>query len=473
MNRASQPAAILAEDHRARRRDPRETIRSALERIEQRQPELNAFAAVDAAGATERADAIARAIDEGRDPGPLAGVPVSVKDILDVAGLPTRWGSPLMADAQPAKGDVAAVARLRAAGAVIVGKTTTTEFAHSPLGVSPLTGVTRNPWAPALTCGGSSAGAGVAVAAGMTPVALATDAGCSTRLPAACTGVFGLKPTLGRAPHDRVPEAFGNFIHLGLLAACVRDLGLALDVVAGPHRNDPHSLFQPKLGADGSPTPQVLRGARIVLWNTVGNARVAEEVRAATRNAAAVLEALGARVAEDPYPFANPDPAWRTLQQSNWAARFAAATPQDRAKLSPTLLAGIDAGLAYRGLDLQRALIKRTELFRGIQAVFAERADFILTPCTSAAPVAAEYDLATPLVVDGIEVGDLRAEWTPYLSLFDLSGHPAIALPAGFAASGAPLGVQLVAGWGGDALLLAAATAYESATDHVMQARPA
>jgi aspartyl-tRNA(Asn)/glutamyl-tRNA(Gln) amidotransferase subunit A len=463
MNPASQSAATLADDHRARRRDPRNTIRAALERIEQRQRDLNAFATVDAAGATERADAIASAIVQGRDPGPLAGVPVSVKDILDVAGLPTRWGSPLMADAQPAKADVAAVARLRAAGAVIVGKTTTSEFAHSPLGVSPLTGVTRNPWVPALTCGGSSAGAGVAVAGGMTPIALATDAGCSTRLPAACTGVFGLKPTLGRAPHDRVPEAFANFIHLGLLAASVRDLGLALDVVAGPHPNDPHSLFQPKPGADATSRPAVLQGARIVLWTTVGNARVAEEVRAATQAAARVLETLGARVSEEPYPFANPDPAWRTLQQSNWAARFAAATPQDREKLSPSLLAGIDAGLGYRGLDLQRALIKRTELYRGIQAVFAERADFILTPCASAPPVAAEHDLAAPLVIDGVEVGDLRAEWTPYLSLFDLTGHPAIAMPAGFAASGAPFGVQLVAGWGRDALLLAAAAEYEAA----------
>jgi aspartyl-tRNA(Asn)/glutamyl-tRNA(Gln) amidotransferase subunit A len=150
-----------------------------------------------------------------------------------------------MADAKPAAADIAAVACLRAAGAIIIGKTTTTEFAHSPLGTSPLTGVTRNPWAPELTCGGSSAGAGVAVAAGLTPIALATDAGCSTRLPAACTGIYGLKPTLGRIPHDRVPEAFGNFIHLGLLAAHVGDLALALDAVAGPHRSDPHSLQHP------------------------------------------------------------------------------------------------------------------------------------------------------------------------------------------------------------------------------------
>ena len=453
-------AAALADDHRAGRRDPRETIGTALARADRLQGELNAFATIDHAGATARVAALAGEIEQGRNPGALAGVPVSVKDILDVAGLPTRWGSTLMADAKPAAADIAAVARLRAAGAIIIGKTTTTEFAHSPLGTSPLTGVTRNPWAPEFTCGGSSAGAGVAVAAGLTPIALATDAGCSTRLPAACTGIYGLKPTLGRIPHDSVPEAFGNFIHLGLLAAHVGDLALALDAVAGPHGSDPHSLQHPRPDALAGLAAPVLEGARVLLWTTTGNSRVAEEVLAATRSAGAVLEALGARVVEERYPFVNPDPVWRTLQQSNWAARFGAATSGDRAKLSATLLAGIDAGLSYRGLDLQRALIKRTELFRGIQSIFSERADFILTPCASAPPVHAEHDLTAPLTVDGVEVGDLRAEWTTYLSLFDLSGHPAIAMPAGVAACGAPLGVQLVAPWGHDARVLAAAAAY-------------
>jgi aspartyl-tRNA(Asn)/glutamyl-tRNA(Gln) amidotransferase subunit A len=376
-----------------------------------------------------------------------------------------------MADAPAAKADVAAVARLRAAGAVVIGKTTTTEFAHSPLGASPLTGLTRNPWASTLTCGGSSAGAGVSVATATVPLALATDAGCSTRLPAACTGVYGLKPTLGAVPHDRVPEAFANFIHIGLLAGNIRDLALGFDVIAGPHPCDPYSLTQRPPNAVAGLDQPALQGARVLIWLTTGNVRVAAEIVDATRAAAACLVSLGASITEEACPFENPDAVWRVLQQSNWAARFASLKSEERSKLSPSLNAGIDAGLSCRGLELQRALIKRSALFRAVQNMFANGIDFILTPCVSAPPVAAEHDLAQPLIIDGIESGDLRSEWTPYLSLFDLTGHPAVAMPAGLAESGAPLGVQLVAPWAKDAALLAAAHAYECAVPakHALQ----
>lgn len=481
-------AGKLAAAHAAGTVDPIATVQDALARAERLQPRFNAFAAIDAAGATRAAEDIAerlaRRAPDGETPltpakagaqtGPaqsgapgsrlppggaeeaaLCGVPVSVKDILDVAGLPTRWGSRLLAGAAPAKADIAAVARLRAAGAVILGKTVTTEFAHSPLNSSPLTGVTRNPWAPDLTPGGSSAGAGVAVATGITPVALATDAGCSTRLPAACTGVYGLKATLGRIPHDRVPDAFGTFIHLGLLARDLGDLRLALGLLSGPHPADPNSLRAPS-GTDPAAAPGP---RRVLVWMRTGNRRVAEEVRASVEKAAAALREAGAEVVEAEYDLAHPDPVWRTLQQANWAGRFAATPAADRALLDATLNAGIDEALGYSGLDLSRAQGKRTELFRAVQARFGGGFDLILTPCVSAPPVAAERDLFAPLTVDGEEVGDLRSEWTPALSLFDLTGHPALAVPAGFAGNGGPLGVQLVAPWYGEEALFEAAAA--------------
>lgn len=464
LTRVAQPpsataAATLAAEHRAGRRDLAATARQAVDQATRLQGAFNAFVEIDEVGAAARASELAGAPHEA---GLLAGVPVSVKDILDVAGLPTRWGSLLFAKAQPAKADIAAVARLRAAGAVIVGKTTTTEFAHSPLATSPLTGLTRNPWAPTLTCGGSSAGAGVAVATGVTPVALATDAGCSTRLPAACTGTFGLKPTLGRIPHDRVPDGFGTFIHLGILTRNVGDLALALDVVTGPNALDPISLrATPTVVSARSASAHALSGKKILLWMTAGNRRVSDEVRLVTQRAADTLRDLGAEIVRAEYDLAHPDPIWRVLQQSNWASRFASASVEDRARLSPTLNAGIDEALAYSALDLSRAQGRRTDLFRAVQRLFGTESDFILTPCVSTAPVAAEFDLAQPLVIDGEEVGDLRSEWTPYLSLFDLTGHPALAMPAGLAANGGPLGVQLVGRWDGEADLLAAAALFE------------
>jgi len=451
--------ARLAADHAAGTRTAVATVAEALRRAHAVQPALNPFAMIDEAGAVAAAEALDACIAAGERIGPLAGVPVSVKDILDSAGLPTCWGSPLFADAPPAQADITAVARLKAAGAVVVGKTTTTEFAHAPLGFSPLTGMTRNPFNPALTCGGSSSGAGVSVAMGVTPVTLATDAGCSSRLPAAATGVYGFKPTLGLVPHERVPDGFGSFIHLGLLARHVADIAATLPVVAGPVAADPWSLKAPPAPApEGSP----LAGRRVVMWMRTGNRKVAAEVEAATRRAASVLEALGATVTEEAYGFAHPDPIWTTLQQTNWALRFAATPDAELARLSPTLQAGIATARAYSALDLQRAQVARTLLFRQVQAV-TERADFILTPCVSAPLVAADFDLTGPLVVDGEEVGLLRAEWTAALSLFDLTGHPAMALPAGMADNGGPLAVQLVAGWGADVHLLAAASALEAA----------
>ncbi|MFG1343359.1 amidase family protein [Xanthobacter autotrophicus DSM 431] len=447
--------AQLAAAHASGARRVADTVAEALSRARAIAP-LNAFAALDEVGAMAAAAVLDARIGAGEEVGPLAGVPVSVKDILDSAGLPTRWGSLLFADAPPAQADIAAVGRLKAAGAVVIGKTTTTEFAHSPLGASPLTGLTLNPFDAALTCGGSSSGAGTSVAMGVTPVTLATDAGCSTRLPAAATGLYGFKPTLSLVPHERVPDGFGSFIHLGLLARSVADIAATLPVVAGPMPADPWSLKGP---SGPAPAGSPLAGRKVLLWLTTGNRMVAGEVEAATRHAAGILEALGASVRVEAYGFAHPDPIWSTLQQSNWALRFAATPDAALARLSPTLRAGIAAARGFSALDLLRAQVARTQLFRQVQGVLGE-VDFILTPCVSAPLVGADFDLAGPLAVDGKETGPLRSEWTSALSLFDLTGHPAIAMPVGLAQNGGPLGVQLVARWGADHHLLAAAAAF-------------
>ncbi|MBP7065030.1 amidase [Ferrovibrio sp.] len=431
---------------------------AALERIADDRAGINAFVHVDGAAALAAA---AKLDAEGDASLPLFGLPVGVKDILNVAGMPTRWGSRSMAQAAPAAKDTIAVARLRAAGAVIVGKTSTTEFAHAMMGYSAAHGLTRNPWNPAVTCGGSSAGAGAAVAAGQVPLALATDAGASTRLPAACCGVVGLKPTLGRIPHDLVPEGFANFIHLGLIAREVEIIAQALDALSGPLDADPHSIGLPAPAAMAAlGQPMDWQGKRLLVILKAGNQHLAEDVRVATMQAVEAFKALGMQVSLHDGEIENAEPVWRILQQSNWAARFAAQFKELENVLEPSLVAGIREGLGYSGLELQRALYRRTEIFRRTQALFAG-ADFILTPVGSRGPLPADHPVLAPIAVDGVEVGDMRREWTPYLSWFDLTGHPAISLPCGTDHAGAPLGVQLVAPWYAEAPLLALAKAYQ------------
>ncbi|SMF48791.1 aspartyl-tRNA(Asn)/glutamyl-tRNA(Gln) amidotransferase subunit A [Tistlia consotensis] len=458
-------ALALARETSAGRLSSRALVAGFLQRARGSQASLNAFAALREADALAEAEAADRAAAEGRSLGPLHGVPVSVKDILNVAGLPTRWGSRTLAEAAPAPADSLGVARLRAAGAIVLGKTTTSEFAHSMMGRSPLTGTTRNPWDAAVTCGGSSAGAGVSVAAGLSTLALATDAGCSVRLPAACTGVVGLKPTLGLVPHNGVPEGFANFIHLGLMARSVAEVALFLDVVAGPQRDDPHSLAVPapralaavEAGGD-------LAGRRLLCRPRMGNRRLSAEMTAVLDEAVERFRALGAEVVVDESEIDNPEPVWRILQQSNWAQRLGARIGELEGRIDDSLVAGVREGLGYSGPELQRALYARTAIFRAYQAWFDDF-DLLLTPVMARRSLDADHPVLAPVEIDGEAVGDMRREWTPYLNAFDLSGHPAISLPAGRLDGRLPVGIQLVGRWYADGELLRAAAAYEGLLD--------
>lgn len=456
------PAFELARRIRAGETSSEDITADALGRIAASQATLNAFVTV----CSEEALAAARAVDaaaaRGEDLGPLAGVPVSVKVIINTAGIRTTWGSRLMADSIP-DADAVAVGRLKRAGAIVIGKTTTSEFAHKLLTDSPLTGVTRNPWNLDYSPGGSSGGSAVAVAAGLGPLSLATDAGASTRLPAACTGIVGLKPTLGLIPHNQVPDAFNNFIHLGLMARSARDVALMLDVVAGPHTADPHSLAVPPPRAfEALDTDRDLSDLRIAWMPLAGNPKLDDEVRAACERVVEVFCTLGCRVDTIDTPIENAEPAWRVLQQSNWAARFFARIDEVEDKIDPTFAAGIRAGGAYTGQQLLQATYKRTQHYRAVQGWF-ETYDLVLTPTASRPPLRADHGAFDPITIGGEEVGDMRASWVSYLNLFDLTGHPAISIPAGFTKGRLPIGIQIVGRWYEDSLVLAAAFAVEQA----------
>ncbi|WP_315837814.1 amidase [Bradyrhizobium prioriisuperbiae] len=456
-------ALDLRERIRSRQISSMEATAAVLQRIADTQPTLNAFITVDGDNALKAAAEADMAVTRGDDLGPLHGVPVSIKDIINTAGLRTTWGSRLMADNVP-DADAVAVARLKKAGAIIVGKTTTSEFAHKLLTDAPLFGITRNPWDVSLTPGGSSGGSAVAVAAGMGPLSLATDAGASTRLPAALTGIVGLKPTLGVIPHNQVPDGFNNFIHLGVMARTVADTALMLDVISGEHSSDPHSLGRLRLdtlSALASGTKEI--GRLKIAWRPlIGNTLLDDEIRRACEEALDVFRELGCVVDVRDDPVENAEPAWRILQQSNWAARFFARLDDVEAQLDPSFVDGIRAGGGYSGQQLLQATYKRTQHFRTVQGWFADY-DLVLTPTCSRPPLPVTARALDPISINGTDAGDMRQSWVSYLNLFDLTGHPAISIPCGFTGAGLPVGLQIVGRWHQDATVLQAAAAFEVA----------
>jgi aspartyl-tRNA(Asn)/glutamyl-tRNA(Gln) amidotransferase subunit A len=299
---------------------------------------------------------------------------------------------------------------------------------------------------------------------GMAPLSLATDAGASTRLPAALTGIVGLKPTLGVIAHNQVPDAFNNFIHLGLMARTVSDVAVMLDVVSGAHRADPYSL-----GREATNTLAALRrpaeaaaGLKIAWRPLAGNTSLDKEVRESCETALGAFRELGCVVEQQDEPIANAEPAWRVLQQSNWAARFFARLKDVADQLDPSFVEGIRAGGAYSGQDLLQASYKRTLHYRAVQDWF-EQYDLVLTPTCSRPPLAADSRALDPITIDGEDAGDMRQSWVPYLNLFDLTGHPAISIPCGFTKDGLPVGLQIVGRWHDESLLLKAAAEFEAA----------
>jgi aspartyl-tRNA(Asn)/glutamyl-tRNA(Gln) amidotransferase subunit A len=451
----SRSAAALATAIARREISPVEVVEATLERIERLQPAFNAFCAVAAGHARAAARRAEQQVMRGERVGPLHGVPVSVKDTLWTSGVRTTMGSAIYADSVPPE-DAAVVARLRAAGAIVVGKTTTPEFAHKGTTDSPLLGITRNPWSPAHTCGGSSGGAAVAVATGMGPLAVGTDEGGSIRIPASFCGVVGLKPTFGLVA--RYPVGVAEFLtHLGPLTRTVEDAALFLTVAAGPDDRDGGCLAARPADyrADLRQPPGPLR----VAWSpTLGYATVHSEVLRVTSAAVRTLGGLGWQVEEADPGFEDPAAIADAFRYPGLAAALGEHLPAWRDRMDPSLVALIEAGLRMTAVDVARAQAARHVLWERVHAFF-RRHDLLVTPVVAVPP----FPAATPAPqeIEGRPI--TRRGWIPFTYPFNLTGQPAISVPCGFTADGLPVGLQLVGRRWEDALVLRAGAAFEAA----------
>lgn len=455
-------AAELAALIRTRRLSPVELISATLARIERLQPVLNAFITIAADSAMADARKAEAAVMRGEDLPPLHGLPFSVKDLVPTQGLCTTWGSMIFRDHVPDH-DAVVVARLKRAGAILVGKTTTPEFGQQPLTQSPLFGRTRNAWDAGHTSGGSSGGAAVSVAAGITALAVASDGGGSTRIPAACNGVVGFKQGLGVVPQEYAQDGFGNISYLTPMTRTVMDTALMLDAMAGPEPADPLTVARPQPGyAAGLATVGDLKGLRIGWRMRLGNTKVAASVLDACGKAVATLGALGAETFEHTTPFENPEAVWFVNNGAYRMAQFGHHLVKHRDIMCPTFVRQMDRVQSYSAAELYEAIFARTRLYRQVQAWF-EACDVIAMPTLSRPALPIEQDFFGPIEIDGEKVPNLRAAWYPYTMPFNLTGNPAVSLPCGFDEHGLPLAIQLIGRCGEDLRLMQVAAAFERA----------
>ncbi|QLG64149.1 amidase [Halorarum salinum] len=460
-------AARLVREIRDGDRSPVVVVDALLDRIEARNDRTNAFVTVTADRARAAAREAGRAVEEGRSLGPLHGVPVAVKDLDDVAGVRTTFGSRLFED-DVADEDDEFVRRLEAAGAIVVGKTNTPEFGLGCTTDNLVVGPTGTPFDPSRIAGGSSGGAAAALADRLVPLAQGSDTGGSIRTPASCCGVFGLKPSFGRVPRMNRPNAFADhtpFSHTGPMARTVADAALMLDVMAGPDPGDPFSL--PSDDADYvAATERPVDGMRVAYSPDLGIYPVEPAVREVVDEAVGALADAGATVER-----ADPDvdcergdvlDAFYAFAKVRWESLFDHLEEQgldprgaDREKLRPVTVETILESDPVTTREYKRADVTRTTVYEGVVDLLREY-DLLVTPTLGVEPFPhGEH----PTEVDGVAVEPLRG-WL-LTQPFNFSGHPVGAVPAGLSADGLPVGMQVVGRRHADADVLAASAAVE------------
>jgi len=447
-------ALTMVERFQTRELSPVEVARAMLDQVQRLNGEVNAFCVMDEETTLAFARESEQRYVDGAPAGAMDGVPVAIKDVIQTPMWPTRKGSKVV-DAEASLGkDSPSTRSLARHGYVPIGKTTTPEFGWKGVTDSPLTGITRNPWDSSRTPGGSSGGSAAAVALGMCPAALGTDAGGSIRIPAGFCGLVGHKPTFGEVPHWPA-SPFGTLAHGGPMTWTVADCALLMNVLTEPDARD--SYAAPRRGVDYvSAIAGGIEGLRIAFSPTLGYVDVNREVAEAVRRAVGVLEGLGARVTETDPGFAEPLAAFGHLFYGGAANAMRGFGPKKRALMDPQLVKVAEKAAQRSMLDYLEAGNERLAISERM-ALFHQRYDLLVTPTLPITAFAAGREVPE-------DWHSTRwPTWTPFSYPFNMTGQPALSVPCGFDSAGLPIGLQIVGGRFTDELVLRAGHAYQQA----------
>ncbi|GAA1776892.1 amidase [Streptomonospora arabica] len=455
------PARELARMLRAREVSAREVVAAHLQRVEAVNPAVNAVVTLCGERAMDEAHAADELLASGGEPPPLHGLPVAHKDTHETAGVRTTFGSPVFAGHVPDR-DELVVARMRAAGAITIGKTNTPEFAAGSHTFNPVFGLTRNPYDTARSAGGSSGGAAAALAAGMHVMADGSDMGGSLRNPASFNNVVGLRPSPGRVPQHPAPLGWSQLSVQGPMAREVDDAALLLSVIAGPDPRSPVALGEPG-SALAPPLEADVRGLRLAWSPDLGGSAPCE--RAVTEALAPALEVfseLGCEIAEDAPDLSGADDVFRTLRAWQFEATLGPLLDRERPRIKPSLAWNIDEGRKLSGADVARAELERTRIYHRVREFF-ERYDALLLPVSQVAPF--DADLEYPADIDGAEQ-QTYLDWMRSCYHITITGCPALAVPGGFTPGGLPVGLQIAGPHRADRRVLEIGRSFERATGH-------
>jgi amidase len=443
---------------RAKKLSAREALAAHLKQIERVNPKVNAIVtlvpelAADAAAKADEMQARKETL------GPLHGLPVAHKDLLETRGIRTTYGSLLFKDYIPAEDNIV-VERMRRAGAIIIGKTNTPEFGAGSQTFNKVFGATRNPYDLTKTCGGSSGGAAVSLACGLAPVVSGSDTGGSLRNPAAFCNVAGFRPSVGRVPNPKAAFAWSTLSTSGCLGRSVADLAYVLSTIAGPDRGAPLSINEPG-EVFARPLDRSFKGVRVAWFKDLGGVPFDSRVRAVVDGHRKTFESLGCIVEEAEPDFAPAEIAFRVLRALGSANAYGAQLHDHPDAFKDKLKGEIEEGLRLTGMDVARAEAAHGQLWRSFQA-FLEKYEYFVLPTTQLPPF--EVDTPYPKEIAGVKF-DNYIDWMKSCWYISATGNPAASVPGGFTPEGLPVGVQIVGRNKEDFSVLQLAHAFEQTT---------